>query len=74
MEPTMSATRFALPLASLRLSRLSYRLSGLAAMARSRRSLRKLDDHLLRDIGLSRSDALVEADRPAWDAPSHWKG
>ena len=46
---------------------------GLAALARSRRRLIDLDDHLLRDIGLDRAEALAEAARPLWDAPSHWK-
>lgn len=46
---------------------------GLAAHARSRRHLGLLDDHLLRDIGLDRTQALAEAARPLWDAPAHWK-
>lgn len=54
--------------------RFPRRLLALAALARSRRSLSKLDDHLLRDIGLTRSQAQAEADRAIWDAPSHWKG
>jgi len=32
----------------------------------TRRSLRKLDDTLLRDIGLDRSTALREAKKPFW--------
>ena len=34
---------------------------------RSRQALRELDDHLLKDIGLSRADAEREARRPFWD-------
>ncbi len=34
--------------------------------ARQRRHLRSLDDHMLRDIGLSRADLEVEADKPFW--------
>lgn len=42
-------------------------------LARSRRALTHLDDHLLHDIGLSREEAEAEARRPVWDAPSHWQ-
>jgi uncharacterized protein YjiS (DUF1127 family) len=56
------------------LTSLPSRALGLAALARSRRSLRRLDDHLLRDIGLTRTEALAEANRQGWDAPLHWKG
>jgi uncharacterized protein YjiS (DUF1127 family) len=45
----------------------------LAAIARSRGRLARLDDHLLQDIGLTRAEAEAEANRPAWDVPSHWK-
>ena len=34
--------------------------------ARSRRDLMAMDDHLLKDIGLSRADAWQEADKPFW--------
>lgn len=49
--------------------------SGLLALlsgARQRRHLARLDDHLLRDIGLSRAEASAEASRMIWDAPAHW--
>ena len=36
-------------------------------LARQRRALAALDDHMLKDIGLSRADARQEADRPFWD-------
>jgi uncharacterized protein YjiS (DUF1127 family) len=56
------------------------RLVAATALRRSRRSLADLDDHLLRDVGLSREAARREAARPAWDAldevpwdaPAHW--
>jgi uncharacterized protein YjiS (DUF1127 family) len=35
-------------------------------LARQRRSLRELDDHLLRDIGLTREQVAMEAARPFW--------
>lgn len=44
----------------------------LAALRRSRTRLAVLDDHLLRDIGLTPEQARTEADRPFWDAPPHW--
>jgi uncharacterized protein YjiS (DUF1127 family) len=50
-------------------------LRGLHVMlstARQRRHLARLDDHLLRDIGLSRAEAAAEAKRTMWDAPAHW--
>lgn len=76
----MSAHRHALPLAfRLRrtvsaLARLPSRALAHAALSRSRRGLARLDDHLLRDIGLTRTEAMAEASRAAWDAPWHWKG
>jgi uncharacterized protein YjiS (DUF1127 family) len=36
--------------------------------ARGRRQLRRFDDHLLRDIGITRLQAEVEADKPFWRA------
>lgn len=42
------------------------------ALARQRRALAQLDDHLLRDIGLDRHAAWSEAVRPVWDVPRHW--
>jgi uncharacterized protein YjiS (DUF1127 family) len=73
-DPAMITLRLARPLAALRLSRLPALLAGHFALSRSRRSLRHLDDHLLRDIGLTRLEAETEASRTAWDAPSHWRG
>ena len=41
---------------------------------RHRQALIRLDPHLLRDIGLTREEALAEATRPLWDVPAHWRG
>jgi uncharacterized protein YjiS (DUF1127 family) len=38
-------------------------------LAKQRRELARLSDHMLKDIGLSRVDALREARRPFWDDP-----
>lgn len=36
--------------------------------ARTRRDLRALEPHLLRDIGITADQARIEAQRPFWDA------
>lgn len=41
-------------------------LGGWLERRRQRRALRDLDDHLLRDIGIDRSDALREGRKPFW--------
>lgn len=59
----------ALP-ASLGLPRL--RLPSMARwwrIRRERRQLLELDDHMLRDVGLTRAQARREAARPFWDVP-----
>lgn len=56
----------------VRPSRLLGHLIALMALGRSRRRLRHLDDHLLRDIGLTRAEAMRESARPVWNAPDHW--
>jgi uncharacterized protein YjiS (DUF1127 family) len=48
------------------------RLVGLVAFSRSRHRLCELEDHMLRDIGLTREQARQEAARSAWNAPAHW--
>ena len=42
-------------------------LQVMAEKRRSRRALSALNDELLKDIGLSRSQALRESSRPFWD-------
>ncbi len=53
--------------------RLTARLFSGLALRRHRVRLSQLDDALLRDIGLTREQALAEAKRPFWDAASHWR-
>ncbi|ETX14745.1 hypothetical protein OCH239_20490 [Roseivivax halodurans JCM 10272] len=48
------------------------RFRAYTAMRRQRTALGDLDDHALRDIGLSRAEARREARRPFWDVPDHW--
>ena len=56
------------------LSRVVSRLLDWHGLARQRRALAALDDHMLKDIGLSRADARQEADRPFWDEGGHpWR-
>jgi uncharacterized protein YjiS (DUF1127 family) len=42
------------------------------ALWRSRRRLATLDDAALRDLGLTRAEAMTEAGRALWDVPAHW--
>jgi uncharacterized protein YjiS (DUF1127 family) len=44
------------------------------AAHRQRQFLARLDDRTLTDIGLTRDQALSEADRPMWDIPANWNG
>ncbi|MDH3741823.1 MAG: DUF1127 domain-containing protein [Hyphomicrobiales bacterium] len=41
-----------------------------ARVRRERQLLATLDDRMLKDIGLTRADANLEAARPSWDVPS----
>jgi uncharacterized protein YjiS (DUF1127 family) len=49
-----------------------HRLLQRLALGRSRRRLAQLEDHLLRDVGLTPSEAQREAEKPIWNAPDHW--
>ena len=53
--------------------RLLDRVFAANALHRQHQALLQLDDALLRDIGLTRSEAAAEANRPVWDAPDHWR-
>jgi uncharacterized protein YjiS (DUF1127 family) len=45
----------------------------MVAVTQSRRALGRLDERLLRDIGLTRHEAEIEAARAPWDPPVHWR-
>ena len=52
------------------------RLAGLGALLglyRQRRTLANMDTQRLADIGVTRSEADMEAKRPVWDVPGHWR-
>jgi uncharacterized protein YjiS (DUF1127 family) len=50
-----------------------FRLLRLALVARvQRRSLATLDDAMLRDVGITRDQALSESKRRVWDVPDGW--
>jgi len=42
------------------------RLKEYRELSRQRKQLAQLPDYLLKDIGISRADALKEADKPFW--------
>lgn len=48
-------------------------LREMIALSRQRRQLRALDNHMLADIGISRTEAVAEAQKPVWNAPLHWR-
>lgn len=49
------------------------RLVRLRMVAAERAALRRLDAHLLDDIGLTPDAAEAELARPFWDAPDGWR-
>ncbi|WP_313303805.1 DUF1127 domain-containing protein [Stutzerimonas balearica] len=49
--------------------RLLARLRRWHRLARQRRQLAALDEHALKDLGLSRADIEAEISRPFWDDP-----
>lgn len=44
-----------------------------ATVAHQRRGLRALDDHILKDIGVSRHEAIYEGRKSPWNVPNHWR-
>ncbi|EPX76190.1 DUF1127 domain-containing protein [Salipiger mucosus] len=59
-------TQHPLPLTADIALRLAVVLARWSERSRTRRALVKLDDHLLRDVGLERDAALKEARRMFW--------
>ena len=53
--------------------RLLDRYLAAQSLHKQHQALLRLDETLLRDIGISRSEALDLAAGPVWDAPNHWK-
>lgn len=51
---------------------LLFRLGQMFALWQQRRRLAHLDEAALRDIGLTRTEAQTEAERPLWDVPANW--
>lgn len=50
----------------------SGRLMTALSLWQQRRRLATLDDDALEDIGVSRTEAQMEAARPIWDVPAGW--
>ncbi len=71
----------ALPAPRFYVLRMTYKRSLQAAryflnclnVARQRRQLLALDERKLKDVGISRTDAIREANRQFWDIPEHQK-
>jgi uncharacterized protein YjiS (DUF1127 family) len=53
--------------------RLLARISTALAVRRQRADLARLPETLLADLGLTRTEALTEAQRPLWDVPARWR-
>lgn len=54
------------------LGRISYRIKAERDRRTRRALVQRLDDHLLKDIGLTRDD-VWERDRRRWNVPAHWR-
>lgn len=48
-------------------------LQTLLAVAKERHILKNLSKERLNDIGYSEGEVNLEANRPLWDVPSHWR-
>lgn len=66
---TASHATFACNTSSRKTTGLLAWILGSEARRRQRAALQSMTDSQLADIGLSRAEALIEADRMRWDAP-----
>jgi uncharacterized protein YjiS (DUF1127 family) len=53
---------------------LGARLWAAYDLGRTRARLRELPDHMLEDIGVTRSEAEKESHGRSWDVPAWWRG
>ncbi len=60
-------------LAGQRTGGLLSTLKRVFALRRQRAHLAQLDDHMLADIGITRSQAQEESRAPLWDVPANWR-
>mgnify|MGYP001357090453 CR=1 FL=1 len=72
-RPALARPAFGRPLPFLRRVALLDRVMALVALHRQRRQLREMEPWQLADLGLSRSEARAESDRPVWNPPSWWR-
>ncbi|XQU08385.1 DUF1127 domain-containing protein [Halomonas sp. LY9] len=72
--PRFSLTQLRYQLRSQLVSQLRYQLSHYQQRRRSRRQLLTLDDHLLKDIGLTREQACQEGKQTFWKQTLSDKG
>ncbi|MEO1639256.1 MAG: DUF1127 domain-containing protein [Pseudomonadota bacterium] len=49
------------------------RLWAMVSLQRQRHALSELDDHRLKDIGVTREQADAEARKTPWDIPEYWR-
>jgi len=68
IRSTLSFGLLACPAPAPKAPRLGFR--AMFRALQTRRQLAEMDDRMLRDIGISRVDALQEADRLPWDLSS----
>ena len=53
-------------------SRARPSLTQMLAVWKQRRQLRNMDARTLDDLGITRQDAMIEANQPVWNVPMHW--